>query len=162
MTHHTLDLNTADLLASGDVKVQHFGGLFSYQLHRDDWRVYREAKRDGFMVMPRADYRYRRLSKVWWAWCEARNWPVVMVKPRVKFALVEADQIALPARLLPDDEILAPLRPFFAEHCVGGWSSVDSSFICASRVPIPLAPFVATRIADLLWAALNLPERTSQ
>lgn len=155
-----LTLETADQIARGELRVVMFDHSYNYELRKGDWDIYRAAKRDGFLFSPRAQYRYRRLEKIWWCWCEARDWPVVIIKPRRTYALIECDQIALPKRVTDDD--LEPLRPLFAEHCVGGWTSVDSSFICASRVPIATAPFVASRIVALLWNLLNLPKRSQE
>lgn len=161
MAPHALTLETADLLASGEVKISHIGGLFSYQLHRDDWPAYREAKLNGFVMLPRSDGRARRLGRVWLAYCEARKWPVIKIMPRVTFAAIESDQVLLDYRQV-SDAALEPLRPLLAEHCVGGWHQVNDSFIYASRVPIPIAPFVASRIVDLFWAMLKLPERMKE
>lgn len=164
MTPHTYGLDTADMLARGEIKIIQFTRGYHCTLRNaEDMLAYEQAKLTGYVIMPRNEERYRSLEKVWSTWCEPRGWPIVAIVPRIKYAQVTADQIMIDGHQerIPRS-VVDPLCPFLQEHCVKGWTSIDPTYIYTSRIPIPLAPFVASRIVDLLWAALSLPERTGQ
>src|SRR5262245_529542 len=105
-----LDLDTADRLARGELRVVMFNSRYTYRLARREWPINEAAKAIGCMVMPRNDNSYRRLEYVWFAWCEARGWPAVLLKPRTRYAAVEADTIIISREQQPSEAQLAPIR----------------------------------------------------
>jgi hypothetical protein len=156
MTIVPLSLDTADGLARGELSVIQFNRRYTYRLSKREWPIYEAAKQAGYIILPHSENSYRRIEHVWSDWCEPRYWPMTAIKPRMKYALIDSDQIALPARALPSHEQLAPIRRLFEEHTKGGWYSVDPTYIAISRVPIEVAPFIAARIVAVLWSALGL------
>jgi hypothetical protein len=151
-----LDLNTADRLARGELERIQLNRSYTYRLGRREWPIYTAAKQQGYVVMPRTENAYSRLEYVWQRWCEPRNWPMVCIKPRLKYALIDADLIDLPEGRRPSRDQLAPIERLFEEHAGGTWWSVDPTFIAAGRVPLAVAPLIASRIVTILWSAAGL------
>lgn len=157
-----LGLDTADRLARGELCAVMFNRRYTYRLTKHEWPIYEAAKQTGYLVMPRSDNSYRRLEYVWLQWCEARDWPAVLLKPRIWYASVEADTIMIPWSQQPTEAQTEPIRHLFEEHARGGWWCVNPTFYCISRAPIALAPFIASRIVAVLWRALGLPSPQSE
>jgi len=147
-------LDTADRLARGELSIMSFNRHYTYKLTTREWPIFDAAKTSGYMVMPRGEDSYRRLERVWSEWCEPRGWPMIMLKSRVRYATVEADTIMLCAQ--PADDQTHLIEHLFAEHASGGWWCNNPTYLCASRVPISVAPLVARQIVAILWRALGL------
>lgn len=151
------DLSTADRLACGELSVVSFGGYrYSYKLTKREWSIYEAAKQSGYMVMPRGEDSYRRMEHIWSEWCEPRGWPMIMLKPRVRYAAIEVELITVPWDRQPSAAQLSPIAHLFAEHMQGGWMCVNRTYANISRMPIEHAPFVARRVVALLWSMLGL------
>jgi len=157
MSTLSLELNTADRLARGEICRVVYGDTYSYKLNKSEWAAYEAAKSDHYLVLPGRDKWMRaKLRNVWCAYTEARRWPLVVVEPRKTWAHVEIDMILVPPPAGErgqcwnlDAVSVDRIRAFLDEHAKPGKAHAGRVYSYSGFVPVATAPFVARRLFQI-------------